>query len=208
MIPRYVIKQRPKLPKLLTDPRNLVKVSFEDHKELHRLRFQQYGEKARGDKIAYLKMSEKAEEAWLDIRREGAATTHKVLKNRKATFWDADFQKQMAQRSLETPHARQVRSLGGKKGGKNRQLDRIITPTDKFCFSFQGQEKLCVFNCRTGTEVLSELHKCNPTPLKRASQLLTGKRKSLYGWSCTKISMTISSEADKGQSRKQPKGLD
>jgi len=198
ILPRYVIKKRPKLKKLIDDPRNIIYVSFEDHKQLHKLRSEQYKKKARGDKIAFLKMDQQTEEAWLEIRHAGAEATHQILKDRKANFWDLEFQKEMAKRSLNKSMSRQIRSHGGKKGGKKRQQNPIIKALEKFCFSYQGEQKLCVFNCTTGGEVLEQLQLCIRTPLKRVSPLLTGRRKSLYKWSCKKISMTISSEAEKG----------
>lgn len=199
IIPRYVAKSRPKLNKFMDDPRNIVEVNYDDHKKLHRLRSEQYGKRARGDQIAFLKMSERNEEAWLELRREGARATHRHLKQRGVTFWSREFQKEMAQRSVNAPNSREVRSLGGKKGGKKRQANRILNLNDKYCFSYKGEEKVCILNCETGGDVLNELQSCIPTQLVRTSLLLTGKRKSLHGWSCTKISMTISSEAEGGK---------
>jgi hypothetical protein len=205
IIPRYVAKKKPHLKKIIENPKNIIKVSYEDHKKLHQLRYEQYKNRAEGDKIAFLKMDGRTEEAWIEIRREGARATHRVLKQRGENFWNSEFQKEMAKRSLNSPKSREMRSRGGQKGGKKRQENRIIQPNEKFFFSYQGKETLCVFNCQTGSEVLKELNSCIPTPLTRVSPLLTGKRKSLYNWSCKKISMTISSEAEKGTVFKQKK---
>lgn len=185
IVPRFLTKQNPLLKKVVEFSTNIISVSYEDHKKLHKLRYEQY--KNRGDKIAFLKMEERDEEAWIEIRRAGAEATHRKLKQRGENFWNSEFQKEMAQRSLSSAKSRESRSRGGQKGGKKTQENRIIKSSDKFCFFYQGKEKLCVFNCKTGGEVLQELHSCISKPLTRVSPLLTGKRKSLYNWSCKKI---------------------
>lgn len=93
----------------------------------------------------------------------------------------------MAARSMARPDAREIRSKGGKKGGTTRNLDRAIKQDDCYLFSFKGQEVLCIFNCRTGGQVLEQLHLYKQTPLKRVTPLLNGSRSTLYGWSCVKL---------------------
>lgn len=198
IIPRFVFRNRPGLTKLETDPRNLISVSYEDHVELHRRRWLQY--KQKGDQNAYGAMLGD-EAAWLEIRVQGGRAVQEVLRRTQQCMHSQDFQREMARRSMEKPDARETRSRGGQIGGVNRNANRAITPQEKYVFSFKGDELFGIIYCKTGGEVVEELNKWRQTPLKRATPLLKGERQSLYGWSCRKISMTISSEADKGQSQ-------
>lgn len=93
----------------------------------------------------------------------------------------------MAARSMARPDAREIRSKGGKVGGRVRNQDRIITADDCYLFSYNGEEVLVIVNCRTGGEVLEQLNLYQPTKLQRVTPLLNGQRKSLHGWSCVKL---------------------
>jgi len=97
----------------------------------------------------------------------------------------------MARRSVNSEHAMKMRGVGGKKGGRTRNLNRIIIPQDKYLFYHNDQEAVCIFNCETGGDVLRELNKVVPTPLQRVSQILRGERKKLHGWSCKPLNDVV-----------------
>jgi len=46
-----------------------------------------------------------------------------------------------------------VRSQGGKKGGYNRNKNRVIKKSDKVLFLFNQKPLVCIFNCQTGEDV-------------------------------------------------------
>lgn len=58
----------------------------------------------------------------------------------------------MASRSLQKLDALETRSKGGRKGGRTRNLNRVITKNDRYLFYFEGTPVLCIFNCNTGTD--------------------------------------------------------
>jgi hypothetical protein len=101
-------------------------------------------------------------------------------------MWDPDFQKKMAARSMERPDAIEIRRKGGKKGGKKANLGIAIQAHERYTFSYKGKEVISIINCQTGTEVVNILQSLHPTKMSRATGLLNGKRKTLYGWSCVK----------------------
>jgi len=94
----------------------------------------------------------------------------------------------MSARSVKSEYAMKMRSIGGKVGGKNRNKNVAITSTDKYIFSFNKIETICIINCETGGEVLDELQKIVPIKnFKRVTPLLKGERKTAYYWSCKKV---------------------
>ncbi len=113
--------------------------------------------------------------------------TQTNLKENGTNFYSADWQKEMASRSMARPDARDIRSKGGKKGGTTRNLDRVIKQEDRYLFSYEGDAVLCIINCRTGSQVLEQLNQFKQTPLQRVTPLLKGERARLNGWSCVKI---------------------
>jgi len=54
---------------------------------------------------------------------------------------------------------------------------------------YEGEEILCTINCRSGGHVLDELKKIKNIKKypSRVSELIKGKRQSLYSWSCKPI---------------------
>lgn len=96
-----------------------------------------------------------------------------------------------AAKSMARTDSHLIRSLSGKQGGYNRNINRVITKNSKVLFFFEGVPFLCVFNCQTGGDVLKELQKAKKTNLTRVSPLLTKKRKTLYGWSCSPINIDL-----------------
>lgn len=164
---------------------NKIILSVEDHIKAHELLYEAYRRPQdrgavlllQGDKIESRKL-------W---RRLGAEKVHEILQEEKKIFWDPEFQKEMAQRSLAREDALEIRSKGGKKGGKTTNKGKAIKLEDRYLFYFEKQPVFCVFNCETGGEVLEILHSYKQTSLKRATQLLNRTRKTLNGWSCEKL---------------------
>lgn len=164
---------------------NLIRLSFEDHIEAHRLLYELYQRPQ--DLSSYYLLKGNIPEAISEYRRAGALVTNALMKEKGKTFWDPLFQKEMAKRSIEKMGAIAARSASGKIGGRKRNLNRILTKNDKFLFYFEGEPVLCTFNCETGSDILKILQQYKKTPILRVSPLITGARKTAYGWSCEKI---------------------
>lgn len=164
---------------------NLIYLTLEEHIKAHQILFNLYGKAADNAAVKMLE-GDKAESRRL-WRIEGSKAVHKKLKEEGRSFWDPECQKMLADRSMSRPDALQIRSEGGKKGGRTRNLNRAISKSDRYLFLFNNEPVLCCFNCETGGDVLTQLHAFKKTNLVRASQLLNGSRKSLYGWSCKKL---------------------
>lgn len=176
----------PKHDSGLDIPENLISLSFEDHILAHKIRYDTYGQVY--DLAAYNLMCGFDSEGWRLLRVEGAYKTHDALKLKKKNFWSNEFQKEMSARSVISEYAMKMRSVGGKMGGKNRNKNIAITPQDKYIFSYNKAETVCIINCETGGEVLEELQKIVITPnFKRVTPLLKGERENAYGWSCKKV---------------------
>ncbi len=164
---------------------NLIRLSVADHVTAHALLYQIY---KRPQDLGAVKMLQGDKEASRRIWRTlGAYAAHEILKETGKTFWNPKFQKEMGQRSMARPDALEIRSRGGKLGGTNRQKNRAIKPHERYEFCFKGEPVLCIINCDSGTQVIEELNKFQKTELSRASPLLNGTKKSLYGWSCKRL---------------------
>lgn len=166
-------------------PFNLIPLTVDDHKKAHELLFELYGDPR--DYGAVLLLQNQMSQAVRIWRQQGALATHRLLKAQRKTMFDPAWQAEMGRRSLAKPDALETRAQGGRVGGRKRHVNRVIKSEDRYLFYREGQEFLCVFNCETGGDVLKELNKAFPTKLKRATQLLTGTRARLHGWSCKKL---------------------
>jgi hypothetical protein len=181
---------------------NLISLSFDDHILAHKIRYDVYGQVY--DLAAYNLMCGFDGEGWRLLRVEGAYKTHEALRLSKKNFWSSDYQKEMSARSVKSEYAMKMRSVGGKIGGKNRNKNVAITSTDKYIFSHNKVETVCIINCETGGEVLEELQKIVPNQnFKRVTPLLKKQRENAYGWSCekfsnTEISIQVSDTSEKG----------
>lgn len=185
IIPQYVLRNSPSDQEFLNSPENLIALSLEDHAKAHELLYKIYGNKQ--EQGAVLMIQNQVEEAHKIYKVLGAKASHKVQKETNKTLWNNEFQKEMAKRSMARPDALEIRSKGGKKGGKARQAGRAIKPDEVYVFSFKNEEVVCIFNCQDGGEVLEQLNKFHETGLKRVSPLLNQTKKSLHGWSCKKV---------------------
>jgi hypothetical protein len=185
IIPKYVLKKTDEGRAYLDSAENLIMLSEEDHLQAHALLYEVYGNKQ--DEGACLLLKGAMIDARTIWKRLGAKATHKIQKEKGTTVYSADWQKEMAARSMARPDAREIRSKGGRIGGFARNIDRIIKQEDRYLFLYQNKEVLCVFNCRTGGQVLEQLNLFKQTPLQRVTPLLNGSRKTLNGWSCVKL---------------------
>lgn len=185
IVPRHHYKTHGLDSNTLDLPANLVRMTFEDHVKAHELRFEVYGEY--GDKVAFKRMQGLTEEGMLAMQQAGGQAVNVQFKNEKRLMHDPAYQLEMARRSMARTDALETRSQGGKKGGKKRQANRILRVEDRYEWSFNDQPFLCTFGLNSGGDVLRILNAAQGTNLTRASQLITGKRKRLYGWSCRKL---------------------
>ena len=185
IIPKHRFRDLPEEIAYCNSKENLIHLSLVNHVKAHELLYELYNLFA--DKAAVLMLQGNKVESRRIWRQLGAEAVHKKLKADKANFWNLEFQKEMGKRSLARPDALEIRSKGGRKGGRVRNLDRAIGKNDRYVFFFEKVAVMCIFNCQTGGDVLLELNKFKQTSLKRTSPLLNGSRKTLNGWSCEKL---------------------
>jgi|JI81BgreenRNA_FD_contig_123_16905_length_1954_multi_4_in_1_out_2_2 hypothetical protein len=184
IIPKHLFK-RSTAKNFLNSSFNLIVLSLEDHKKAHQILFDLYGDQKDYGAILLLQGSmSDAVQVW---RQAGARATNELMRSQQRTVFNQEFQIEMGRRSLRRSDALEIRSRGGRLGGRNRNIGRVIRPENRYLFYRNGQEFLCIFNCSTGGDVLKELNKAVPTNLQRATQLLNGSRKNLNGWSCIKL---------------------
>lgn len=186
IIPKHWFNDKSPFQKEYRDSKeNLIPLSLEDHIEAHKILYDIYQRPQ--DLSSSFLLKGMIPEALSEYRRAGALATNALMREKRKTFWDPLFQKEMAKRSIEKEGALTARSASGKIGGRKRNLNRILTKNEKFLFSFEGEPVLCTFNCETGTDILNILQSYKETPIKRVSPLITGVRQTAYGWSCKKI---------------------
>jgi hypothetical protein len=185
VIPRYWFGTSKAEQTFCYSSENLIRLSRADHIVAHELLYKVYENPQDQGAVELLKGNH--EEGLKLIRKLGAEAVHRILKAEGLNFWNSEFQKEMAMRSLARPDALEIRSKGGKIGGRNRHKNVAISKTDRYLFSYDKNPVLCILNCETGGEVLEGLNSFKPTPLQRVTPLLKGERKSLHGWSCEKL---------------------
>lgn len=117
----------------------------------------------------------------------GACATNNLMRERGLNFWDNNYQREMARRSMNRPDAIQIRKKAGQLGGVRTKTGVAIKKNHKYVFFRENKPVLCIINCDLGSQVLIELNKFHKTPLQRTSQLLNRTKKTLHGWSCKKI---------------------
>ena len=161
---------------------NLCTLSIPDHKRAHEILFSLYGDPR--DQGAVFLLQGNLTDALISWRRAGGFATQQILRQEGRTVYDPNWQREMAQRSMQRPDALQIRSEGGRRGGRQRNRNRVINNHQRFLFKWQGEPCLCIINCETGGQVLEQLQLAHPTSIKRVTSLLNRTRKSAYGWSC------------------------
>lgn len=164
---------------------NRVRMTFEDHVKAHELRFEVYTEY--GDKAAFERMKSLNEEGMRAMQQAGGQTVNIQFKQEGRLMHDPQWQREMSRRSMARSDALQIRSEGGKKGGRKRQENRIVRVEDRYEWFVDGTPFLCTFHLNSGGDLLKALHNARPTNLQRVSPLIYGQRKNLHGWSCRKI---------------------
>lgn len=185
--PKSLFNENNKEEKAYCDsPANLIPLSREDHILAHKIRLEVYGNLVDQGAINLLEggLDDKSVRVW---RQLGADATHTILREEGRNFWDDNFQREMGLRSLARPDALEIRSRGGRVGGRNRNAGIAIQKTDQYVFSYKGEPVLCIFNCETGGDVVKILNSFVQTPIQRVTPLLDGSRQTAYSWSCTKL---------------------
>nr|YP_009367897.1 putative HNH homing endonuclease [Hazenia capsulata]ARK14900.1 putative HNH homing endonuclease [Hazenia capsulata] len=183
IIPKYWFNDNPEYKSVFMDCLdNCVLLTRVNHIYAHVILFRLF--KDPRDRGAILLLKNQKVEAFLEFRRAGAYAAHLLQKQKCLGFWNSEQQKKNSLKSMAQENAIVSRSLGGKKGGYNKNINKIIRKTDKVLFLFQDQPFLCVLNCQTGGDVLKILYQAKPTSLKRVTPLLKKERKKLNGWSC------------------------
>lgn len=184
IIPKYLLKSTPEEIYFCQSKRNLILLSIDDHITAHEIFSQLYSDYRNRGAIDLLKGQ--CKEAFKKWKQAGAYASHKQQQKNQTGFWDGK-QVDRARRSMLRSDALETRSRGGKKGGRNRWINKIVTKSDKYIWFYKGEAIVCTINCQTGGEIVSELHKVKSTPLKRVSPLIKGMRQTAYFWSSKKI---------------------
>lgn len=188
IIPEYVFNNSAATPADLefkNCPENLIFLSIEDHIIAHELLYEIYGNPQ--DCGAILLLTGQLSEASRLWKQLGAWASHNIQEENQRQFWNQGFQKEMARRSMARPDALQIRSAGGKIGGRTAKLNVAIEPKQRFLFKYKGEPVVCLFHCSLGSQVLEVLHAVQPSKLQRATPLLNGTRQNLNGWSCERL---------------------
>lgn len=185
-------EERDQVGVYMNSPANLIPLTERDHIKAHALLYEIYGDKRDAGAVQLLMGSfTEAKKLWKQAGAYGDShrkeATHALLKSEGRHFWDPQFQKQQAQKRIQKEDALLTRSEGGKKGGRNRNLNVAIKKEDKYLFLYNEEPYLCIFNCETGGDALKQLHSAIPTKLQRVTPLLKGDRGTLNGWSCKKL---------------------
>lgn len=185
IIPKYLLKSTPEESYFCDSKQNLILLSIEDHLTAHEIFANLYPDYRNQGAIDLLKgQCNEASKKW---KQAGAYASHEEQRKNQTGFWDVQKQTDRARRSMLRPDALEIRSEGGKKGGRQRWLNKAITESDRYVWSYKGEPVVCTINCQTGGDIVTELQKVIPTPLKRVTPLLNGTRSTSYSWSCKKI---------------------
>jgi hypothetical protein len=144
IIPKYAFGNTPEDIAYKDSEDNLIKLSLQDHRKAHELLYEIFHNKQ--DLGAIKMLSGDLVESRRIWRQLGAEATHRIQKEQNKTFFNSEFQKEMSRRSLDRPDALKIRSKGGKVGGTNRNLDRVIMTNDRYVFSYENVEVLCILN--------------------------------------------------------------
>ena len=164
---------------------NIIELSVEDHILAHKLLYEEYGNTQNQGATNLLQDATNLLQGLMQESKKIWCSSFSSSSKRK-NFWDPEFQKEMAQRSMQKPDALETRSAGGKKGGRNKSKNTAIKAHERFVFSFEGKEVFCTENCETGGEVLEQLkgyeNSTNQeTRIERTTPLVTEDRKLAYG---------------------------
>lgn len=103
IVPKHWIRNIPDERQFCESPENLIQLSLNDHIQAHQLLYDLY--KKPMDKAAVLMLSGDKAASRRIWRQLGAEKVHTLLRSQQTNFWNSDFQKEMARRSIEKPDA-------------------------------------------------------------------------------------------------------
>lgn len=168
-----------------TTNENLIRLSYANHIEAHKLLFEVTGNKV--DQYIYCMMSGQTTESRKLFKILGAYASHKKQKALKGQIFTRDFQKKMAQRSLLSEKAKKARQEVGARLGKKRQEYRIFSLSQKFVLTRKNCEIVCPINCKTGQDIGRLLSRIDPIvhgrmkkSQLRITRIIKDPTKSLY----------------------------
>lgn len=187
IIPQYVFGRTPSVEDLAfrNSVHNVLSLSLADHIIAHELLYQIYGNtQDRGATLLLNNYKEESRGIWHVL---GACATNRLMREQGLSFWDHNYQREMARRSMNRPDAIEIRRKAGQLGGVRTKTGVAIKKNHKYVFLKENKPILCIINCDLGSQVLMELNKFHKTPLQRTSQLLNHTKKTLHGWSCIQL---------------------
>lgn len=113
-------------------PFNIIMLTPLEHIRAHELLYDLYQDML--DVCAIHLLRGNMSEALRIWRQAGGHATQRLLRARGSEFYDRDYQREMARRSMARPDALEIRSAGGKVGGRNTQIGRAIKKEDRYVF--------------------------------------------------------------------------
>lgn len=184
IIPKYLLKDTKEEIEYCDSKENLISLSLNNHIKAHILFNYNFPDFRHKGAVNLLNGS--MTEAARAYKQAGAYASHHAQIKLRGQIFSIEHQKKAAVNSLARPDALEIRSKGGKKGGRKRQENRIVIASDKYIWFYENKQVLCTFNCKTGQDILDELNKYKQTNIIRVSPLLRKTRYKAYGWSCLK----------------------
>ena len=172
-------------------PDNLIRLTYSNHVEAHRLIFSVTGNLV--DKYIYNMMSGQTLKSRRLFRQLGAYASHTKQIGKKGKIFTQEFQREMANRSRMSEKAKKIRKITGSKLGRNRQNNRILKPHQKFVLTRNNLAVFCATRCNTGQDIAKLISFIDPVvhaALKkqvRMTRIIRSPNKSLYKWRCCEI---------------------
>lgn len=172
-------------------PDNLIRLTYSNHVEAHRLIFEVTGNLV--DEYIYNIMSGQTFKSRKLFRQLGAYASHAKQIRKKKEIFSQEFQREMANRSRMSEKAKQIRRITGSKLGRNRQNNRILKPHQKFVLTRNNLAVFCATRCNTGQDIARLIAFIDPIVhaalLKqiRMTRIIRNPNKSLYKWRCCEI---------------------
>ena len=202
IIPRHLLNETDEELAYCESSENLIDLSVADHICAHELFNKVYPSPQNQGSIFALRKSIKLAQKCL--KQAGAAASHMIQREKKVGIFNPDLASEIgrkgAKASLARPDAIEIRREAGKVGGAKRHTGNIVGEGDKIVWYYNpervgsgtqtsdpGEAVCCTFNCETGGQIVQSLNSIYPSNLTRISPVLTGERKSAYGWSCERI---------------------
>lgn len=189
IVPRFHYRNHQLDQSTFDEEINRVQLSYEDHVISHKIRFEVSQES--GDQVAFLRMTgheeEGFEEGFIAMLRAGQQAMVAGLRREGRMFFNPEWQREMANRSMARPDALETRSQGGRTARALQNRGRVINKNDRYEWSWKGKTFMCTFDFDQTSELLKVLTTVQESRIKRISPLLNGSRKVASGWSVQKI---------------------